>query len=56
MPWIQYTRNFEDVILCRALQGIEHGCFLDVGSSNPIADNVAANAGVAAPRDAVTSR
>jgi FkbM family methyltransferase len=39
MPWIQYTRNFEDVILCRALQGIEHGCFLDVGASNPIADN-----------------
>ena len=39
MPWIQYTRNFEDVILCRALQGIDHGCFLDVGASNPIADN-----------------
>lgn len=39
MPYAQYTRNFEDVMLCRALQGIERGCFVDVGANHPVVDS-----------------
>jgi FkbM family methyltransferase len=39
MAWVQYTRNFEDVMLRRALQGIERGCYLDVGASHPVVDS-----------------
>ena len=39
MPWIQYTRNLEDVMLRRALQGIERGCYVDVGASHPVVDS-----------------
>lgn len=39
MPWRQYTRNFEDVILVRALQHVAGGFFLDVGACNPVADS-----------------
>ena len=39
MPWVQYTRNLEDVMLRRALQGVERGCYLDVGASHPVIDS-----------------
>jgi FkbM family methyltransferase len=39
MPWTQYSRNLEDVMLRRALQGVERGLFLDVGAYHPMVDN-----------------
>lgn len=36
MPWTQYSLNLEDVILRRALQGVDRGCFVDVGAFHPI--------------------
>lgn len=34
-----FTRNFEDVVLQRVLAGISHGCYLDIGASNPVDDS-----------------
>ena len=39
MPWTQYSRNLEDVMLRRALAGVTQGAFLDVGAAHPIYDN-----------------
>jgi len=39
MPWTQYSRNLEDVMLRRALGHIPRGCFLDVGAYHPVVDN-----------------
>jgi FkbM family methyltransferase len=39
MPWTQYARNLEDVMLVRALAGVSEGSFLDVGASHPIHDS-----------------
>lgn len=39
MPWTQYTRNFEDVMIRRVFQGVERGCFVDVGACRPIDDS-----------------
>lgn len=36
---VSYSASFEDVILQRALQGIQHGCYVDVGASRPLIDN-----------------
>jgi len=36
---ISYTRNFEDVMIGRALKAIEHGFYVDVGASHPVADS-----------------
>jgi FkbM family methyltransferase len=39
MPWTQYSRNLEDVMLCRALAGVAEGSFLDVGAGHPVYDS-----------------
>ena len=39
MPWTQYSRNLEDVMLCRALAGVAEGSFVDVGAGHPVYDN-----------------
>ncbi len=36
---ISYTRNFEDVMLVRALGGIQQGFYVDVGASHPVIDS-----------------
>jgi FkbM family methyltransferase len=36
---ISYTRNFEDVMLARALQGVSGGFYVDVGASHPVSDS-----------------
>jgi FkbM family methyltransferase len=36
---ISYARNFEDVMLVRALRHIDRGFYVDVGASHPIADS-----------------
>ena len=40
MGIISYAQNFEDVMLWRALQHIEHGFYLDVGAWSPDFDSV----------------
>lgn len=40
MPWISYARNFEDVILRRALADVRLGFYLDVGAGDPITGSV----------------
>lgn len=37
---ITYAQNFEDVILRRALQDIDHGFYVDVGAYHPTSDSV----------------
>jgi len=39
MPWTQYSRNLEDVMLVRALAGVAQGTFLDVGAGHPVHDS-----------------
>lgn len=39
MGIISYTRNFEDVMLNRALSGVERGFYLDVGAFHPVVDS-----------------
>lgn len=36
---ISYTRNFEDVMICRALRHIPNGFYVDVGASHPVTDS-----------------
>lgn len=36
MPIISYAQNFEDVMLWRALGGIEQGFYIDVGAADPV--------------------
>jgi len=39
VPWTQYSRNLEDVMLRRALAGVSEGSFLDVGAGHPVYDS-----------------
>ena len=38
--FISYAQNFEDVMLWRALKGVEGGFYVDVGAQDPIVDSV----------------
>jgi FkbM family methyltransferase len=39
-PFVSSAQNFEDVILWRALHGVEHGCYVDVGAFQPVVDSI----------------
>lgn len=38
--FVSYAQNFEDVMLWRALKGVESGCYIDVGAQDPVSDSV----------------
>jgi FkbM family methyltransferase len=40
MTFVTYSQNFEDVVLERALRGVENGRYLDVGAQDPVVDSV----------------
>lgn len=40
MTFVSYAQNFEDVLLWRALQGVSHGCYVDIGAQDPVRDSV----------------
>jgi len=40
MTMISYAQNYEDVMLVRALRGIEHGFYIDIGAQDPVDDSV----------------
>lgn len=40
MSFISFAKNFEDVMLWRALKHIEHGFYIDVGAQHPVVDSV----------------
>ncbi len=40
MKFISYAQNYEDVMLHRALKGVEHGFYVDVGANDPFGDSV----------------
>ncbi len=40
MTFVSYAQNFEDIILNRALKGVEKGFYIDVGANDPVADSV----------------
>ena len=40
MTFVSYAQNFEDVMLWRALSGIERGFYIDVGTADPDTDTV----------------
>ncbi len=40
MTFISYAQNFEDVMLFRALKGVEKGFYIDVGAQDPVLDSV----------------
>lgn len=40
MPFLSYAQNREDVMLRRALAGVERGFYVDVGANDPVADSV----------------
>lgn len=40
MSFISYAQNYEDVMLARALRGIEQGFYIDVGAQDPVDDSV----------------
>jgi len=40
MRLVSYARNFEDVMLWRALKNVREGCYVDVGAQHPIVDSV----------------
>jgi FkbM family methyltransferase len=40
MSFVSYAQNFEDVMLYRALKGVEKGFYIDVGANDPIIDSV----------------
>lgn len=40
MTFISYAQNFEDVVLYRALKGVRHGFYVDVGAQHPVKDSV----------------
>jgi|GEM_PF-612598 len=40
MTFISYAQNYEDVMLRRAFQGVDHGFYMDVGANNPQGDSV----------------
>ena len=35
MPFISFAQNLEDVVLHRALMGVTHGFYVDVGANSP---------------------
>ena len=37
---VSYAQNFEDVMLWRALSGVEHGRYVDIGAQDPLVDSV----------------
>ncbi len=40
MSFVSYAQNLEDVLLWRALRGVEKGFFIDVGANHPKVDSV----------------
>jgi FkbM family methyltransferase len=40
LPFVSYAQNFEDVMLRRALAGVDAGFYIDVGAQDPVADSV----------------
>jgi FkbM family methyltransferase len=42
MAFVSYSQNFEDVMLMRALSGVQRGYYIDVGAAEPFADSVTA--------------
>ena len=40
MTFVSYAQNYEDVMLYRALKGVERGFYVDVGAMDPIVDSV----------------
>jgi FkbM family methyltransferase len=40
MTFISYAQNYEDVMLYRALKGVEKGFYVDVGAMDPVVDSV----------------
>ncbi|MBP1475462.1 FkbM family methyltransferase [Frateuria sp. MAH-13] len=40
MSFISYAQNYEDVMLARALRGVEQGFYIDVGAQDPVNDSV----------------
>lgn len=40
MPLFSYAQNFEDVLLWRALKGVENGFYIDIGAQDPVVDSV----------------
>ncbi|WP_153023048.1 FkbM family methyltransferase, partial [Rhodanobacter sp. FW104-R8] len=40
MSFISYAQNYEDVMLIRALRGVKHGFYIDVGAQDPVDDSV----------------
>ena len=40
MTFISYAQNLEDVMLFRALRGVEKGFYIDVGAQDPVVDSV----------------
>ena len=39
-PFKSSAQNFEDVVLWRALEDVEHGCYVDVGAFDPVLDSI----------------
>jgi len=40
MTRISYAQNYEDVMLARALRGVDYGFYIDVGAQDPVDDSV----------------
>lgn len=40
MTFVSYAQNYEDVMLARALRGVEQGFYIDVGAQDPVNDSV----------------
>ena len=40
MTNVSYAQNYEDVMLLRALRGVERGFYIDVGAQDPVNDSV----------------
>jgi len=40
MTTISYAQNYEDVMLLRALRGVQRGFYIDVGAQHPVLDSV----------------
>lgn len=40
MSFVSYARNFEDVMLWRALKDVKHGFYVDIGANDPEVDSV----------------
>lgn len=38
--FVSYAQNFEDVMLWRALKGVESGFYIDIGAQDPVSDSV----------------